>query len=161
MNTSEGVQNVELVTQVTGLKWSNEDTTRHSLQPGQAKEVLFSFVAEKIGTAKFIFRAKSESNRDGLQWTIPVSAPRLKETVALYESLPESARVEHVLPPADAFRDIGDVEFTSASTAMVGLSGGIAYLFSYPYGCLEQRSSAVLPMILAKDLVEAFKLDAR
>ena len=159
MNTSEGVQNVELVTQVTGLKWSNEDTTRHSLQPGQAKEVLFSFAAEKIGTAKFIFRAKSESNRDGLQWTIPVSAPRLKETVALYESLPESARVEHVLPPADAFRDIGDVEFTSASTAMVGLSGGIAYLFSYPYGCLEQRSSAVLPMILAKDLVEAFKFD--
>ncbi|HTO94968.1 MAG TPA: alpha-2-macroglobulin family protein, partial [Bacteroidota bacterium] len=159
MNYTDAPQEVELVTQVTGLKWSNQDTTHHALQPGQAKEVLFAFTAEKIGTAKFVFRAKTAGNRDGLQWTIPVSAPRLKETVALYESLPDSARVEHIVPPADAFHDIGDVEFTSASTAMVGLSGGISYLFHYPYGCLEQRSSAVLPMILAKDLVEAFKFD--
>ncbi|HTS00079.1 MAG TPA: alpha-2-macroglobulin family protein, partial [Bacteroidota bacterium] len=159
MNYTDAPQDVELVTQVSGLKWSNEDTTHHALQPGQAKEVLFAFTAEKIGTAKFVFRAKTAQNRDGLQWTIPVSAPRLKETVALYESLPDSARVEHIVPPADAYHDIGDVEFTSASTAMVGLSGGISYLFHYPYGCLEQRSSAVLPMILAKDLVEAFKFD--
>ncbi|HUI10691.1 MAG TPA: Ig-like domain-containing protein [Bacteroidota bacterium] len=159
MNYTDAPQEVELVTQVTGLKWSNEDTTRHALQPGQAREVLFAFSAEKIGTAKFIFRAKTAQNRDGLQWTIPVTAPRLKETVALYESLPDSSRVEHIQPPADAYRDIGDVQFTEASTAMVGLSGGISYLFHYPYGCLEQRSSAVLPMILAKDLVEAFKFD--
>jgi uncharacterized protein YfaS (alpha-2-macroglobulin family) len=159
MNYTESEANVTLVTQVSGLKWSNEDTTHHVLKPGQAKEVLFSFAAEKIGTAKFVFRARSESNADGLQWTIPVSAPRLKETVALYESLPDESREEHVVPPADAFHDIGELEFTSASTAMVGLSGGISYLFHYPYGCLEQRASSVLPMILARDLVEAFKFD--
>jgi uncharacterized protein YfaS (alpha-2-macroglobulin family) len=159
MNTSTEQQSVTLVTQVSGLQWKNEDTTRHLLQPGQAKEVLFGFAADKLGTAKFVFRARSETNSDGLQWTIPVTAPRLKETVALYESLPDQNREEHIIPPVDAFRGMGNVEFTAASTAMVGLAGGISYLFHYPYGCLEQRASSVLPMILAKDLVEAFKFD--
>jgi uncharacterized protein YfaS (alpha-2-macroglobulin family) len=159
MNYSDKPQTISLVTRVTGLKWDNNDTTTHTLKPGQAKEVLFSFTAEKIGTAKFVFQAKSETNFDGLQWTIPVNAPRLKETVALYESLADTSIEEHVLPPNDVYVDMGEVEFTTASTAMVGLSGGISYLFNYPYGCLEQRASAVLPMILAKDLVDAFKFE--
>jgi uncharacterized protein YfaS (alpha-2-macroglobulin family) len=71
----------------------------------------------------------------------------------------DSARVEHLTAPSDAYPDMGEVEFTAASTAMVGLQGGISYLFHYPYGCIEQRASSVLPMILAKDLVEAFNFD--
>ena len=159
MNYSPNEEKIKLVTSVTGLKWESADTTIHTLKPGQAKEVLFNFTAEKMGSAKFVFRAYSEHNHDGLQWTIPVSAPRLRETVALYESLTDPSIDEHIVPPVDAFADTGDVEFTAASTAMAGLSGGISYLFHYPYGCLEQRSSAILPMILAKDLVDAFKFD--
>ncbi|MGA7160839.1 MAG: alpha-2-macroglobulin family protein [Bacteroidota bacterium] len=159
MNYSNNEEKVKLVTSVTGLKWDSTNTTEHVLKPGQAKEVLFNFTAEKIGSAKFVFRAYSEHNYDGLQWTIPINAPRLRESVALYESLTDPSIDEHIVPPADAFGDIGDVQFTAASTAMVGLSGGISYLFHYPYGCLEQRSSAILPMILAKDLVDAFKFD--
>jgi uncharacterized protein YfaS (alpha-2-macroglobulin family) len=159
MNYSDKAQAIKLITTVTGLQWDRQDTTMHSLQPGQSKEVLFSFIADKISVAKFVFRARSEKEYDGLQWTIPVNAPRLKESVALYESLTDSIIEEHIIPPADAFSDIGEVEVTAASTAMVGLSGGISYLFYYPYGCLEQRASSVLPMILAKDLVEAFKFE--
>lgn len=159
MNYSDKPQTVSLNTRVTGLQWDNNDSTVHVLQPGQAKEVLFSFAADKIGTAKFIFKAKSESNRDGLLWTIPVNAPRLKETVALYESLTDPAVEQRIIPPADVYTDMGEIDFTTASTALVGLSGGISYLFNYPYWCLEQRASAVLPMILAKDLVDAFKFE--
>ena len=159
MNYSEKEQSITLTTSVQGLKWNHKDTISYTLQPGQAKEVLFDFEAEKIGAAKFIFRAQSDSNKDGLQWTIPVNAPRLRESVALSESSEDPSTEEHIIPPADAFSDAGDVEITAASTAMVGLSGGISYLFHYPYGCLEQRSSSILPMILAKDLVEAFHFD--
>jgi uncharacterized protein YfaS (alpha-2-macroglobulin family) len=159
MNYSEKGQSITLTTTVQGLKWNHQDTTSYTLQPGQAKEVLFDFEAEKIGTAKFIFRARSENNNDGLQWTIPITAPRLRESVALSESTEDPNIEEHIIPPADAFSDAGDVEITAASTAMVGLSGGISYLFHYPYGCLEQRSSSILPMILAKDMVEAFHFE--
>jgi alpha-2-macroglobulin len=159
MNYSEKEQTITLTTAVQGLKWDHRDTTSHTLQAGQAKEVLFEFEAEKIGTAKFIFRARSENNNDGLQWTIPVNAPRIRESVALSESSEDPSTEEHIIPPVDAYADAGEVEVTAASTAMVGLSGGISYLFHYPYGCLEQRSSSILPMILAKDLVEAFHFD--
>ena len=159
MNYSEKEKSITLTTTVQCLKWNNKDTSSYTLLPGQAKEILFDFEAEKIGTAKFIFRARSDSNNDGLQWTIPINAPRLRESVALSESSEDPSAEEHIIPPSDAFSDAGNVEITAASTAMVGLSGGISYLFYYPYGCLEQRSSSILPMILAKDLVEAFHFE--
>ncbi len=160
MNYSDTKKTITLRTNVSGLQWSSEDSlTTHTLEPGQAKEVLFTFFAEKIGNAKFVFRARSDSASDGLQWTIPVNAPRLRESVALFESMTDPSVDEQIIPLKDAFQDIGELEFTASSTAMVGLSGGISYLFHYPYGCLEQRASAVLPMILAKDLVDAFKFD--
>ena len=160
MNYSDVKKTMTLRTTVEGLRWEgNDSAATYTLEPGQAKEILYSFEAQKIGTAKFVFRARSDSAYDGLQWTIPVNAPRLKESVALFESTTDPAMEEQVVPPADAFSDIGDIEYTAASTAMTGLSAGISYLFHYPYGCLEQRSSAVLPMILAKDLVDAFHFE--
>ncbi len=160
MNYSDTKKTITLQTNVLGLQWNvGDSTTTHILEPGQAKEILFTFSAEKIGNAKFVFRAQSDSDKDGLLWTIPVNAPRLKESVALFESITDPTTEEQVIPLKEAFQDIGDVEFTASSTAMNGLSGGISYLFHYPYGCLEQRASAVLPMILAKDLVDAFKFE--
>jgi hypothetical protein len=159
MNYTDQEQTTQLITSVMGLKWDHRDTTYHTMKAGQAKEVIFNFTAEKLGSAKFVFRAKSQMNSDGLQWVIPVNAPRLRESAALSESLSDQNITEHIIPPMDIFADTGDVEFTAASTAMVGLSGGISYLFHYPYGCLEQRSSAILPMILAKDLVDAFNFE--
>jgi hypothetical protein len=77
--------------------------------------------------------------------------------VAEYASTVDSAVQEAVLLPDSIVTDIGDLEFTAASTAMVGLSGGMSYLFTYPYYCLEQRCSAILPVIQSKEIVEAFQ----
>src|SRR5262249_2836141 len=41
---------------------------------------------------------------------------------------------------------------------LAGLDEGMRYLLEYPYGCLEQRMSRSLPVIVSADLVEAFKL---
>jgi alpha-2-macroglobulin len=159
MNATDREEKIDLKTTVAGITWNNEESTSHTLKPGEAREVLFAFKAEKTGVAKFIFRARSESNYDGLQWTIPVTVPRMKETVALFESTTEPSKEEHVATPTDVYPDLGGIEFTASSTAMVGLKEGISYLFTYPYGCIEQRASAVLPMILAKDLVDAFHFE--
>jgi uncharacterized protein YfaS (alpha-2-macroglobulin family) len=112
--------------------------------------------AARIGSAILTFRVRSANDSDAARWMIPILVPRMKETVALYESTTGDRKREEVKIPKDIYRELGNLEFTAASTAMVGLSGGISYLFEYPYGCLEQRLSRVLPMIAAKDLVEAF-----
>jgi uncharacterized protein YfaS (alpha-2-macroglobulin family) len=158
-NYSDREKSVRLVTEATGIKFIGKDTAVYVLKPGQAYEARFKFSAERVGRATFIFRARTEDDTDGLQWTIPIQVPRLRESVALYESTTESRAQEKIVVPKDIYKELGEIQFTLASTAMMGLSGGMAYLFSYPYGCLEQRVSAVLPIILAEDLVHAFKFE--
>lgn len=159
MNYTEQEKKVRLVTDVSGIAFTGKDTVWYTLKPGQAKEVRQKLSAEKIGTATLQFRAQSDTDKDGLLWRIPIQVPRLRESVALYESLPEKQVQEKVVVPKEIYQELGDLQFTLTSTAMVGLSGGISYLFEYPYGCLEQRLSRVLPMVLAEDIVKAFKFD--
>lgn len=159
LNYTDREKRVRLVTQAEGIDFSGRDTVTHVLKPGEAKEVRHRFKAAKIGTARFVFRAQTDTDEDGLRWNIPIQVPRLRESVALYESLADDSVRQAVVIPDSVFTDIGALEFTLASTGIVGLSGGISYLFEYPYGCLEQRLSSVLPMILAEDLVKAFRFE--
>ena len=159
VNYSGKEKTVRLVTRTSGVRFSGRDSTVLTLKPGQSMEVRNTYSANRVGKATFVFKARTDDDSDGLQWTIPINVPRLRESAALYESSTDSVTKEKLIVPQNIYPDLGEIELTAASTAMVGLSGGISYLFTYPYGCLEQRLSAVLPIILAKDLVEAFKLD--
>jgi hypothetical protein len=159
MNYSDAEKQVRLITTVKGIQFRGTDTAVYVLKPGQSKEVRNSVVADKVGTAEFTFRAFTDTDKDGLLWKIPIEVPRLREAVALYESTVDPAKQERIQIPKNIFPELGNIQFTLASTAMVGLSGGISYLFGYPYGCLEQRLTHVLPMVLAKDLVDAFHFE--
>ncbi|MEX2190381.1 MAG: MG2 domain-containing protein, partial [Bacteroidota bacterium] len=159
LNYTEEEKQVDLITASTGIAFKGKDTLRYTLKPGEAKEVRHSLKAEHVGTAHFVFRARSNTDEDGLVWNIPIRVPRIRESVALYESVSDPTVQQKVVVPDNVFSDLGAMEFTLASTGIVGLSGGISYLFEYPYGCLEQRLSRVLPMILAEDLVKTFKFE--
>jgi len=159
MNYTDAEKQVRLITSVKGMQYLGTDTAVYVLKPGESKEVRNKVVADRLGTAEFTFRAFTNTDKDGLLWKIPIEVPRLREAVALYESTVDPEAHEKIQIPKNIYKDLGDIQFTLASTAMVGLSGGISYLFSYPYGCLEQRLTHVLPMILAKDLVDAFRFE--
>jgi len=159
LNYTEQEKKVELVTAAAGIAFGGRDTVRYTLKPGEAREVRHPLKAERIGTARFVFRARTDTDEDGLIWNIPIQVPRLRESVALYETLGDGSVQQKVIVPDSIYGDLGAMEFTLASTGIVGLSGGISYLFDYPYGCLEQRLSRVLPMILAEDLVRTFKFE--
>jgi alpha-2-macroglobulin len=159
VNYSSKEKKVRITTRTSGAQFEGKDSTVIELKPGQSMEIRNRYVADKVGKAVFTYKAVADGDADGMQWTIPINVPRTRETVALYESTTDSLVHEKIQVPADLFPDLGGVEVTAASTAMIGLSGGMSYLFTYPYGCLEQRVSSVLPIILARDLVEAFKFD--
>ena len=159
MNYTDAERQVRLITTVKGIQFHGADTADYVLKPGQSKEVRNTFLADKVGTAEFTFRASTSTDKDGLLWKIPIEVPRLREAVALYETSTDPSKQERIQIPRNIFTELGNIQFTLASTAMVGLSGGISYLFGYPYGCLEQRLTHVLPMVLAKDLVDAFHFE--
>ncbi len=159
MNSSAAPRVVTVQTHASGIRILGNDSVTVDLQPGQAREITYRLTAERIGTAMVNATAVGGTEKDGLRWTFPVIAPRERETVALFNSTADAKKEEAITAPDNILANTGDVEFTAASTALVGLSGGMSYLFTYPYGCLEQRASAVLPMLLAKDVVDAFGFD--
>jgi uncharacterized protein YfaS (alpha-2-macroglobulin family) len=61
--------------------------------------------------------------------------------------------------PTGVLPNAGGLHLDLASTALVGLGEGARYLVEYPYGCVEQRASRTLALVLAADLGQAFRLD--
>ncbi len=154
---------VSLQLQTKNARALGDSLVNFELAPGESRAIRQPFTVQKLGEAAFQFRARMQHGKedftDGLAAKIPILVPQTKEVVATSGSTEDRAQ-EKLNVPGNIFPGAGALEVTAASTAMVGLRESVNYLFEYPYGCLEQRTSRVLPMILASDLVEAFELPA-
>ncbi len=142
-----------------GVSLGERRTAQFLLAQGGGKEVRFDYAAKVLGQASFRFQAASGEERDGVEVKVPIKEPEVWESVAIYKPTDEGA-TEGIVVPEERVEGLGDLTVSLSSTALSQLGGAVKYLFEYPYGCLEQRTSRVLPMITAGDLVEAFDLPA-
>ncbi len=142
---------------VAGLKLTGESKKSVVLEPNTSKEVLFDFTAEKIGKAVFKFNARAGNEKDALQLTIPVKSPPFIEAVATFSSTIDSA-LEGIIVPENIYEDLGGLEILLSSSVLAGMKRGIEHLLDYPYGCLEQRLSRILPLIVGEEIINQFKL---
>jgi len=156
-NSTKDVQKVEIKAEAKGIKLLGADRQTVEVKPNEPTEVRFGYKANSMGPVVFRFSAKSPGGSDGLETTVPVRMPKLTEAVALYEQTDDRA-TQALVVPEKVWPDVGGLEVTTASTALVGLESNLDYLITYPYGCCEQTMSKLMPMILAQDIVEAFGL---
>jgi uncharacterized protein YfaS (alpha-2-macroglobulin family) len=149
---------VVLDCQAEGILFMDENNSQQiSLSPGESQEVLSTFRVEKPGMAEFEFRARMGKDTDGLQISIPLKLPRPTETVALHGETDESAE-EKIRIPEDVYPEESRIDFSASASALSGLKGSVDFLTDYPYLCLEQRLSSILPYIVAKDVLSDFNL---
>ena len=153
---SKGTAEVDLTAK--GINFSGQaNVSGITLNPGESREILYSFEAERVGTAQLEFRAKMGDADDGLVISLPIKLPRSAETIALSGETDQFAE-EKIQPPAPFYADESRLEVTASATALSGLKGSLDYLTDYPYACLEQRVSSVLPYLLAPAVIEDFGL---
>ncbi|ARA92796.1 hypothetical protein AWN76_006210 [Rhodothermaceae bacterium RA] len=158
-NTTGAPGTATVTAAATGLLLEGPATRTVPLQHGETREVRFAWVADAAGDAALTFSAELGRDRDALEVTLPVLIPTTTRTWATFAATSDTAREAVVMP--EAFEpDLGGLDVRLAGTALVGLDGAAEYLLTYPYGCLEQRTSAVRPLLLADDLLDAFDLDA-
>ena len=127
------------------------------LADGATREVRFAWDALEAATATIRFRATLNDASDAFEWTLPVNRPRTKAVSATFASTDGRAE-EDIRLPGNRIDGLGRFDVQLSSTALVGLDGAVEYLFDYPYGCLEQRTSRVRPLLIAQDVVDAFGL---
>jgi uncharacterized protein YfaS (alpha-2-macroglobulin family) len=150
---------VKIRAEVDGAIITDPPVQEIALKKGQSQEVRYRFTITENKTGVFTFKAAMNDLTDGVEIRIPLKIPSYTETVALYGSSTDR-HSEEVVVPKEIYEDYGGLEVTTSSTALVDLDGSVKYLFEYPYGCLEQKTSRALPIILFGDVVKAFRIHA-
>jgi hypothetical protein len=129
---------------------------------GVAREVRFKLVALGSGTAKLVFRATAAGEpgkggpfTDAVEQRLPVQRPVEIETVATYGETVDQV-TEGLSPPKDAQEGVGGLTLSLSSTSLGGLGEGMKQLIDYPYGCLEQLSSRLIPFVALREVQQMF-----
>lgn len=121
-------------------------------------EVRFPFVAGAAGPSKFRFDVAGGGEVDAVEVSRAVQAPSKLQTVALYGATTGSSS-EAMGDYSAVRKDVGSLEVSLSSSALVGLDGSAASLVRYPYECTEQLSSRLLPLVPLRELAERFGFD--
>jgi hypothetical protein len=156
--TSKGLapSEIEVTAKLGGVVLKGEAHKRVRVGTGESVEVRFPAEAPKVGPASFSFTVKGGGADDAVVVERAVALPMAPEAVALYGST--SSVAAEKLGDLSAIReDAGDLTVTTASTALVGLDAGATQLLDYPYGCTEQLTSKLVPLVGMRDLAKDFR----
>lgn len=114
-------------------------------------------IGNAVGEEKISYVAKAFGEEHAEEILLPVRPAvaweKTGETVVLQ---PGEERVFE-LPQNDPFRDASERTFTVSGSPLSELVSAFSYLAHYPYGCLEQTTSQVFPLVAAGGILN--KLD--
>lgn len=131
---------------------------------GQSSVVYFDVVAEQQGTINLTYTINSEAINEKLISPIRVEKTFVYETVTMIGSSTDdmtTVNKEQLIIPGYAKEGRGDLSVTLDATRLGLLGSSVNYLFDYPYGCLEQQSSRILPLVAFDDYIDVFGLDSQ
>ncbi|MGB4269721.1 MAG: alpha-2-macroglobulin family protein [Spirochaetota bacterium] len=126
------------------------------LNNGQSQEITFPItVTGQAGVAGFTLKTQAGKYTDGITDTIPIKAPNIFETVAQYGRITtlQDKEVQQITITQNIIPKVSSINIFTSPSAFVNLKGCLDYLVEYPYGCFEQKSSKILPLILGEDII--------
>jgi uncharacterized protein YfaS (alpha-2-macroglobulin family) len=147
----------DTVLEIDGAK---EKTVK--LNPGATVEVSFRAAALGAGESRIIFTLQSPLVNERIIKTLTVDRPVLYETVTSIGSLASDNPFieEGVILPSLVPEGTGSLSVSLSSSRLALLKEAVRYLLDYPYGCLEQKTAQLLPLVAFADRLETFELDS-
>jgi uncharacterized protein YfaS (alpha-2-macroglobulin family) len=148
---------VETELSVEGARLESPAKQIVALPKEGSAEVRWAIAAPAAGTARFTMKVRAGAEVDAVQVVRTIAVPASLEAAALYGDTDRAAGEK--LGDLRAIRpDVGGLDVTLASTALVGMEGGVEQLVEYPYGCTEQLVSRLVPLVVLRDLARDFGL---
>ena len=133
---------------------------RVSLKAGARVPVLFDLHSLKAGETTFTFSAQLGAHRDAVSFTLPIHTPAPIQTQALSSGHVEGKALSIPAPlPPHIDLNSAKLHVSLDAYGLAGIENGLRDLIQYPYGCLEQTTSKMIPMIAARGLAETLKID--
>jgi uncharacterized protein YfaS (alpha-2-macroglobulin family) len=153
-----GPTRVQVSAAAEGLTLGGDTTREVDVPAGGSVEVRWSMAAPHAGDAKLSFRARGGGASDAVEVTRRVDAPAVLETAAIAGETRDVSG-EKMGDLRGIRDDVGGLDVRVASTALVGVEDGMEQLLEYPYGCTEQLTSRLVPLVGVGDLARDFGLD--
>lgn len=152
-------------TSVTAPDAAGEKTVKLNLAAGATETVSFPIGLTKVGEAKWTWKVRSLSDeklRDATESKLAVGypLPLLRETHTL--SLRDGADLGDALKQVDRrlLDGVGTVKVALSNSRIIEAADGLEYLLNYPYGCVEQTTSSLIPWLSTQQLRKVLpKLD--
>ena len=130
-----------------------------SIEPHGTAAVEFPITLGSTGTARWLWRARfadqtihtNQQFIDSVQSTLRVGniTPLLREVAVVRLDGGETNLLRALNP--QLLTGSGTLDVTIANTRMVMLREAVQQLLQYPYGCVEQTSSSLLPWVVLQD----------
>jgi uncharacterized protein YfaS (alpha-2-macroglobulin family) len=149
------VSEAQVSVEAQGLKIEEGASKSVNTSDGRAHEVRFKFAAEQQGMATLRFKVAGGGEQDAVEQKLPVVLPVSMEAVATYGDTTDQ-RVEAVAPPGGIRPGIGGMDLTMSSTLLGDFGENMRQLIDYPYGCVEQMSSRLVPFVALRELYGKF-----
>jgi uncharacterized protein YfaS (alpha-2-macroglobulin family) len=149
-----GSMKVDVSLDVKGLVLGGPKTRSVTMQRGGQTEVRFPVKATAPGEAVLTFEARSGTDADKVEMKRKVVLPVFVESTAVYGETTDSTTIG--LGNMTGIRpDYGGLQVRVSSSALVGLGITVDQLTDYPYGCTEQLSSRMIPLVAMLDLAKS------
>ena len=145
---------------------TGDDTARGQrvhLEIGESRPVEFPVEFRQTGTAKWTWRASLDTGtasasrwKDSVQTTLNVGHPTPRRSEIAYLRPAGSAPdLLGRIDPALLEGEDGQIRVSVSTTRLSEMHEGIDSLLHYPYGCIEQTVSSMLPWLVVKEFHDA------
>ena len=141
---------------------SGESKKSVTVKSGDTTTIMFRLDAQSQGWITLAFKVKSSSVNELIYKPREIEKPYIYETVTTVGQIDadENGAQEKIIFPAGNDDGRGSFYIQLDATRLGALRSAVDYVFRYPYGCLEQRSSATLPLIAFGDYISVFGLNS-
>ncbi|HUT77937.1 MAG TPA: alpha-2-macroglobulin family protein, partial [Polyangia bacterium] len=138
-----------------------ESSRKVRLKDGAATVVRFPATIPLAKEVSFTFDVALGGHKDAVRVTLPVELPLTREARVLARGRTdgkESVAVD-LKWPGTALPAHSSLEVTVDRAGLAELGPGLRHLVQYPYGCLEQTLSRLIPLIQVEDLARSLDLE--
>ncbi|HEX4960239.1 MAG TPA: alpha-2-macroglobulin [Thermoanaerobaculia bacterium] len=140
-----GAATVEKPSQAVDIPVGREKTVYFTVKTGTGE-----------GIVKFVATASGNGEQSKSTTEVPIRSD-LPEITAEDAGQANTASVEIATPNADQFQPGVKRTLRIGAIPLVQFAGKLEHLLHYPYGCLEQTTSSVFPLIYIADIAKALE----
>ncbi len=145
---------------ITGIKKSNlicDKKTISYLGKIKQKTINFSVKTPFEDTINILLFAEKDSLSDYIEQKIPVINNYLYETYATYYALEDSS-IEKINIDSTIIKRKSTLSISMNSSEIAQMELPLKYLKDYPYLCLEQKLSRILPFLIGEQIINNYNL---